>query len=125
MTYRNGLPYGHVFDKATRTTTIFDRLYRPLVKVPGRFPRCGFAAAVESGDDEPRIYGAAGTSFFYGDDNAPVADPIVRRRLADLLADCPVLKALIYRRREEEEAAHPERLNHASLMARVFSEVAA
>jgi hypothetical protein len=125
MTHRNGLPYVVVFDKASKETIIGDRLFRPLVRVPGRYPHCGFAAAVECEPDAPRLYGAVNTSFLYHDDNAPVADPIVRRRLADLLADCPALKALIYRKREEEEAAHPERLNHAQLMSRVFSEAAA
>jgi hypothetical protein len=122
---RNAQPYGYTFDKETRTTTFFDRLFRPLVRVPGRYPHCGFAAAVECGDDEPRLYGAPNTSFLYGDDSAPVADPIVRVRLADLLVNCPVLDAVIYRRREAEEAAHPERLTHAALMTRVFAEAVA
>jgi hypothetical protein len=122
---RNSKPYGYVFDKETRTTTIFDRLWRPLVRVPGRFPNCGFAAAVACGDDEPRLYGVAGTSFLYHDDRAPVADPIVRVRLADLLENCPVLKEQVYRRREADEAAMLARLTHSQLVRHVFGEVAA
>jgi hypothetical protein len=122
---RNAQPYCVVFDKANNESIIGDRLFRPLVRVPGRFPRCGFAAAVECEPDAPKLYGAANTSFLYHDDNAPIADPIVRRRLADLLTNCPVLAALIYRRREAEEAVHPVRLTHAQLMSRVFSEAAA
>jgi hypothetical protein len=91
----------------------------------GRYPHCGFAAAVECEPDAPRLYGAANTSFLYGDDNAPIADPIVRRRIADLLTNCPTLAAVIYRRREEEEAASLARLTHSQLVAHVFSELAA
>jgi hypothetical protein len=122
MTGRNAQPYCVVFDKEAKETIIGDRLFRPLVKLPGRYPRCNYGAAVECDADAPRLYGLPNTSFLYHDDSAPVADPAVRVRLADLLAKCPVLAALIYRRREEEEAAHPVRKSHASLMSKVFGE---
>jgi hypothetical protein len=121
----NFKPYGYVVDKETRTTTVFDRLFRPLVRLDGRWPRCDFAAAEPCDPDSPRLYGAPGTAFLYHNDDAPRCDPIVRTRLADLSRRCPVLAAEVQRRTNAAEAANPVRLTHAQLMASVFSEAAA
>lgn len=97
----NFKPYGTTYDHETRTSIVFDRCFRPIVKIAGRYPRCDYKAAVACDGDAARLHGAANTAFLYHDDNAPRCDPIVRRRLADLSAKCPVLAAEVERRSAE------------------------
>jgi hypothetical protein len=118
-TGRNAQVYVAVYDKARNETTYGDRLFRPLVTVPGRHGRCDYQAAVACDPDAPRLYGAENTTLLYRDDNAPRCCPATRVRLADLLSRCPILAAQIYRRREAEEAARSP-----SLVERVFGEAA-
>ena len=95
MSTANLKPYGSAYNSDLNESVIFDRLYRPLIRVRGRYPRCDFASAVALDADGPKLYGLPNTAFLYHDDNAPRCCPIVRQRLADLLARCPVLAAEI------------------------------
>jgi len=87
----NFRPYGAQYDHATRTSTIFDRCFRPIAKMAGRFPRVDYGGAVACSTDEPRCYSGERT-FFHRDDNARVCDPAVRRRLSELARSCPAAR---------------------------------
>ncbi len=103
----NFRPYGISYDHATRTSTVFDRCFRPIAKLPGRFPRVNHSDAVACGIDEPRCYSGERT-FFYNGDNARICDPAVRRRLSELSQACPALATEIGRRiKQATEAAKP------------------
>jgi hypothetical protein len=120
--HANATPYVAVFNKASNETTIADRLFRPLVTIPGRYPRCDYQRATVCPPDAERLYGAAGTTILYHNDNGPVADPVVRQRLRTLLVACPVLAAEIERRSAEKESAKPAPQSHADLIAATFGE---
>jgi hypothetical protein len=117
----NSTPFGVHYDRVSHMSIIFDRLYRPLVRATGRWPRCDLAAAVPA-NPEPRLYGKPKPSFFYrsDDQNAPRCCPLVRRRLADLMGRCPVLREEIERRREAEATKSPPPLSHDELIAQIF-----
>lgn len=96
--HNNATPFGvHV---ESGRSIIFDRLYRPLVAIPGRWPRVKHGEAVACDPDDPRLYGIADPTLFYRPDdvNAPRCCPVVRRRLAELVRSMPALREEIDRR---------------------------
>jgi hypothetical protein len=100
----NFKPYGAHYDPDLRQSIIFDRCYRPIVKMRGRFPRCDRKNAVACDPLEARCYSGERT-FFYQGDNARVADPAVRHRLAELTRQIPALGEEVARRTNQAAAA--------------------
>jgi hypothetical protein len=121
----NLLPFAVCFDKESRTSTIIDRLYRPLVCCAGKWPRCDLSlATVAKG---PALYGAEMLHQFFGEHAQPAADPVVRRRLRALVGGCSVLRDEL-RRRSDAVDADPDEppptqaAAHADLIRHTFSE---
>jgi hypothetical protein len=85
----NAAPYGYQFDAGS--TVIFDRAYRALVKVPGKFPKIKHSEAIAC-DPSERVYGEANQYFYRRDDqNAARCCPVTRRKLDDLMRSIPAL----------------------------------
>jgi hypothetical protein len=86
----NATPYGYKIDE-TGNTVIFDRLYRPLVSGPGKYPRIKRDQAIAC-DPSERVYGADNDYFYRPDDqNAARCCPVTRRKLDDLMRSIPAL----------------------------------
>jgi hypothetical protein len=103
--HNNASPYGVHVDAETGTSIIFDRLFRPLVSIPGKWPRVNYSAAVAC-DPEPKMYGVANSYFYRPDDvNAPRCCPVVRKRLAELVRSIPALQEEIQRRTKAADIA--------------------
>lgn len=127
----NLLPYGVAFDAESKTSTIYDRLFRPIVCVPGKWPRCDMALAVPCDIDAERLYGGNPIATFFRDDAQPAVDPPVRARLRKLIASCSALRDELHRR--ALIASHDTTLQpppakvrtHADLIRRTFAEAAA
>jgi hypothetical protein len=78
------------YDPESRTTTILDRAHRPLVRLPGKWPRVDHAAAVPCDISEPKCYGTASKTFYRATDhNAARCDPALSKRLSDLVQSIP------------------------------------
>lgn len=89
MTINSNLrPYGVRYCHETRTSTIFDRAFRPIAKFSGRWPRVSDGGTPCDINGE-RCYGPE-AEFFYPD-NAGICDWRVRRRLRDLTSTFPVI----------------------------------
>jgi hypothetical protein len=126
--FKNGranlLPYAVVHEDGV--SVFIDRLYRPIIVVPGKWPRCDLSLAAAC--DGPPTYGAKLAHTFYGEHAQPARDPIVRRRLRSLVNSCSVLKdelrcrALI----TSDDGPPPVKArSHADLIRHTFSEGAA
>jgi hypothetical protein len=80
----NLLPHVVIFDSESNTSTLHDRLFRPIVTLPGRWPKCDRSQAVAV--DGPPTYNAKPCYKFYdGQINSPRCDPLVRNRLRALV----------------------------------------
>jgi len=126
----NLLPFGVAFDAESKTSTIYDRLYRPLVACAGKFPRCDLSLAVPCDIDAPRLYGAKPIHQFFREDCQPAVDPPVRARLRKLIASCSALRDELHRRAliQSHDATQPEpkrARSHAHLVNQVFGGAAA
>ena len=77
----NCLPFGVHFNPETNVSTLYDRLYRQLVCIPGKWPGCDLALAVPCDIDAPRLYGVKPIATFYREGCQVVVDPPVRARL--------------------------------------------
>jgi hypothetical protein len=124
----NLLPFGVAYDKASNASVIFDRLFRPIVECPGKWPKCDLALAVPCDRDAPRLYGVKAIATFFGEHSQPQCDPPVRARIRALVAGCAALSAELRQRaliQSHEDAAPTAAREHASLIAKTFSEVAA
>jgi hypothetical protein len=121
---RNLLPYAVVFDAEAGVSTFIDRLFRPIICVPGKWPRAKMELATVA--DGPPLYGAKLFYQFFGEHAQPTADPIVRRRLRSLIDGCSVLKAELRRRSDAmtRDDAPPAR-SHADLIRHTFADAAA
>jgi hypothetical protein len=122
----NLLPFGGVIDGDA--STFIDRLFRPIVCCPGKWPRCDLALAVPC--DGPAMYGAKLAHTFYHEHAQPSADPVVRRRIRGLVESCLVLKSELRRRAlmasEIADGAPPENAREgADLIRHTFGEAAA
>ena len=101
-----------------------ERLWRGLVRIRGRFPRCAWETATTYDLTEPRLFGIANPTLFYrADNNAYRCDAAVRGRLAELFRKCPQL----YReceRRSMASAAAPigKRVENLDLISKTFGE---
>jgi hypothetical protein len=120
----NLLPFGVSYDSETRTSTIIDRLYRPIITCAGKFPRCDLALATVA--DGAPLYGVKPIATFFRVDGAPHADPAVRRRLRELVNGCGVLRDELRKRARMENADPPPQPTatqaHAELIAHTFGE---
>jgi hypothetical protein len=90
----NRLPYGAFV--AENYSTLFDRCYRPLVRLEGQWPKCDSATAVEC-DPAERVFHLR-TFYFCTGADCPRRDSGTRRRLAELVSSIPALDAEIERR---------------------------
>lgn len=90
----NLLPFGVVIDGDV--SVFVDRLYRPIIVCPGKWPRCDLSLATVA--DGPAMYGRKLAHRFYHEHSQPVADPAVRVRLKSLVDSCAVLRAELRRR---------------------------
>jgi hypothetical protein len=115
----NQLPFGVHYDAESDTSTIYDRLYKPIVVLPKKWPRCDRGAAVAC--DGPPLYGVKPIHTFYrpDDGNAAVCDPIVRKRLRSLVEGMPALKAEL--RRRAATPARTQTASHADLVSLTFN----
>jgi hypothetical protein len=124
--FKNGranlLPYAVVHEDGV--SVFIDRLYRPIIVVPGKWPRCDLSLAAVC--DGPPMYGAKLAHTFYGEHAQPARDPIVRRRLRSLVNSCSVLKSELRRLSDTMDAAAeppPEKArSQADLIRHTFSE---
>jgi hypothetical protein len=120
--FGNATPFGVEYDPTTGTSVIYDRLWRGLVRIRGRFPRCQWGTATACDLSEPRLFGIAAPVLFYkADNNAYRCDAAVRGRLAELFRKCPVL----YRECDRRHAAAPpvpSREKVADLIEATFGE---
>jgi hypothetical protein len=120
----NMLPFGVAFDAESKTSTIFDRLFRPIITCAGKFPRCDLSLAVPCDIDAERLYGVKPIHQFFRDDAQPHCDPAVRRRIRGLVNSCAVLKAELKRRADamtSDDTPPPEKARtHADLVNAVF-----
>jgi hypothetical protein len=125
--YNNMLPYAVTFDAEAGVSTIIDRLYRPIIVAPGKWPRCKMELATVA--DGPPHYGAKLLFQFFGEFSQPSADPIVRKRLLALVNEYAVLRAELRRRAVEKDAADdppPAKVrSHADLVHATFAGMAA
>jgi hypothetical protein len=121
----NLLPFGVVIEGDA--STFVDRLFRPIVCCPGKWPRCVLTLAVPC--DGPAMYGAKLAHTFYHEHAQPTRDPAVRRRLRSLVESCGVMKTEIRRRALMASAAAepaPEKVREgADLIRHTFGEAAA
>jgi len=126
----NLLPFAVAYDPGSKTSTILDRLYRPIVVLPGRFPRCDYSLAIVPEDAKP-LYGVEPQHKLYRDDgNAAVCDPVARKRLRSLIECCGILKAELRRRERMQHATSTttpaptptKAAVHADLVASVFGD---
>jgi len=101
----NQLPMGVAWDAETNTSTIFDRLYRPVVTLPQKWPRCDHSQAQPC--DGPPMYGVKPIAMFMRPDdiNATIACPATRQRLRSLIAGMPALRLELRRRQVAAEEA--------------------
>jgi hypothetical protein len=100
----NFKPYGVVYDSHLKESIIFDRCYRRIAKVRGRWPKVDKESAVVCDPLEARCYSGERTFFYQGDD-ARICDPIVRQRLAQLMREIPALGKEVARRTTQAAAA--------------------
>jgi hypothetical protein len=126
----NALPWAVYWDADSRTSTIADRCYRPIVTAPGKYPKWDAALATAAPIDAKPLYGATPLTTFYRADHAsaPFADPIVRRRLRHLIEGCMALRNELRKRERMQretaaEDAKPEKArSHADLIRHTFSD---
>jgi hypothetical protein len=128
--FGNATPFGVEYDAATGLSVIYDRLWRPLVRARGRFPRCQWGTALACDPSEPRIYGIEQPTLFYrADANSYRCDAAVRGRLAELYRKCPALRDECERRADATVIANqppPEQAREgADLIRHTFGEAAA
>ncbi len=125
--FRNGrsnlLPFGVVIDGDV--SVFVDRVYRPIIAVPGKWPRCQMELA--SVCDGPAMFGAKLAHTFFHEHARPGADPAVRQRIRSLVNSCATLKAELRRRSDAMDAPAdeppPEKARtHADLIRHTFSE---
>jgi hypothetical protein len=120
--FGNATPFGVEYDPTTGTSVIYDRLWRGLVRIRGRFPRCQWETATACDLSEPQLFGIANPTLFYrADSNSYRCDAAVRGRLAELFRKCPAL----YRECERRHAAAappPSRGEVADLIEATFGE---
>jgi hypothetical protein len=126
----NLLPFGIAFDKASNTSVIFDRLYRPIIACAGKFPRCDLSLAVACDIDDKPLFGVTPIYQFFREDCQPAVDPPVRARLRKLIASCSALRDELHRRAliQSHDATQPEpkrARSHAHLVNQVFGGAAA
>jgi hypothetical protein len=81
------LPYGCF--QAGKFSVLFDRRYRPIVRLPGRWPDCDLSRAVRC-DPDWWIEHESETTF-YTDRAAPTRDKKTRARLMALVRSIPGL----------------------------------
>jgi len=63
MSTANLTPYVVVYDADLKTSTIGNRIFEPLIKVRGRWPRCDYQSAVACSPDAPKLYGLPNRRF--------------------------------------------------------------
>jgi hypothetical protein len=123
----NLLPYGVVFDAEANASTIVDRLFRPIVCCPGKWPKCKMELATVS--DAPAMFGAKLLHQFFREHAQPSADPAVRRRIRTLVNSSTAMKAELRRRGEAidtDDGPPPTKArSHADLIHHTFGEAAA
>jgi hypothetical protein len=122
----NRLPFGVVHDSEGNVSTFVDRLFRPIICAPGKWPRCKMELATVC--DGAPLYGAKFLTTFFRADGQPSADPAVRQRLRELVNGCGVLRAELRRRAEmtsDHEPLPTKAREHADLVSQVFGEAAA
>jgi len=100
----NFKPFGVAYDSHLKESIVFDRCYRRIVKMRGRWPKVDRNSAVACDPLETRFYRDERTFFYRGDD-ARVCDPIVRQRLAELSRKIPALGKEVARRTDQAAAA--------------------
>jgi hypothetical protein len=81
------LPYG-VFH-AGRFSILFDRRYKPIVILPGRWPNCDMSQAARCDPDWWIEHEAQ--EWFYSDRNTPTYDKKTRAKLMGLVRSIPGL----------------------------------
>lgn len=96
------LPYG-VF-VTERASVIYDRKYRPIVRVPGQWPDCDSASATVVDPTEWVTHERQ--EWFYNDGNVPRRNKETRARLQGIVDKMPVLASEIERRDRVAERAH-------------------
>jgi hypothetical protein len=125
--HSNLLPYIVTFDAEANVSTICDRLFRPIICAPGKWPRCKMELATVA--DGPPLYGAKPVTAFYGEFAQPNYDPVVRRRIRTLVNEYAVLRAELRRRAAAIDAADdppPAKAREsADLIRHTFAEAAA
>jgi hypothetical protein len=117
----NLLPFGVAYDRETNVSTLYDRLYRPIISCHGKWPRCDLALATVCND--PPLYGVEPIATFFRADAQPVCDPAVRKRLRSLIDTCAVLKSELRRRALIASDAPPptQAQQHADLISQTFA----
>jgi hypothetical protein len=120
--FGNATPFGVEYDPTTGCSVIYDRLWRGLVRIRGRFPRCAWETATTCDLTEQQLFGIANPTLIYrADNNVHRCDAAVRGRLAELFRKCPQL----YReceRRSMASVAAPSREKVADLIEATFGE---
>jgi hypothetical protein len=98
----NALPWAICYSDGV--STLIDRLYRPIISAPGRYPRWSLELATAEPADGPRLYGAKPIHTFFKADAQPTLDPVVRARLRTLINGCGVLRDELRRRNRMQMA---------------------
>ena len=119
----NLLPYAVVYDAEAGVSTFIDRLFRPIICAPGKWPRCKMELAAVC--DWAPLYGAKLLHTFFREHSKPAADPIVRRSLRELVNSCSAMKAELRLRAEAmgsgDEQPPTKAREHADLIAHTFA----
>jgi hypothetical protein len=88
------MPYGVYLNDTS--SVLYDRYYRPLIRLSGQWPKCDHATVVAC-DPEERIKHT--TQFwFYNSDNPPRHSRETRERLKAMVDSIPALGVEIERR---------------------------
>ncbi|TFV69420.1 AAA family ATPase [Bradyrhizobium frederickii] len=103
------LPYG-VF-VAERDSVIYDRKYRPIVRVPGQWPDCDSACATVVDPTEWITHDRK--EWFYDDGTVPRRNKATRERLQGIVDSIPTLANEIERRDKIADLAEKKERNAA------------